>query len=104
MTQQHQTANLGHWFKGLVFNLVPGLISCKEFDDFLANYYDGTLTSRQKTVFDLHLKFCRECRDYLAAYKRSIELSQAILKQENDKLPDNVPADLIKAILEARRY
>jgi len=103
MTPQQQTRKLGNWLMGLMFNVVPGMVTCKEFDDFLVDYFDGTLTSRQNTIFELHLKFCPKCRDYLAVYKRSIELSQAILKKENDELPDNVPADLIKAILETRR-
>ena len=56
-------------------------------------------------MFDFHLRICRECRDYLAAYQRSMEVSRAVLTSPDDPVPDDVSKDLIKAILDAReRY
>jgi hypothetical protein len=53
-------------------------------------------------VFEWHQRLCRECREYLAAYQRTVELGQAAFSEPGDKLPDDVPEDLIKAILKSR--
>jgi hypothetical protein len=44
---------------------------------------------------------CRECREYPAAYRRRIEVGREA-RSADEALPDDVPEDLIKAILEAR--
>jgi hypothetical protein len=51
----------------------------------------------------LHIRLCRECREYLAAYQRTIEVGREVFKSADEALPDDVPEDLIKAILEARK-
>ncbi len=82
---------------GALFKL-PLMISCEQFEDFILAYLDDGLSTRQKTVFEMHLKLCRECRDYLAAYRASMELAKSIAD------PDlaEVPEDLIKAVVAAR--
>jgi len=77
-------------------------ISCKEFEAFILDYLEDELSSAQKETFESHLRVCVECREYLSAYKRTIELSQAMIKDSSAPLPDDVPEDLIKAILDAR--
>ena len=47
------------------------------------------------------MRLCRECREYLAAYRRRIEVGREA-RSADEALPDDVPEDLIKAILEAR--
>ena len=49
------------------------------------------------------MKVCRECRDYLTAYQKSIELSKAVFEHPESPVSENVPEDLVKAILEARQ-
>ncbi len=78
------------------------MITCKEFEDFVLSYLDGELTGRQRSVFEWHMRFCRECREYLAAYKRAAELGRAVLLSPDEPVPEDVPEDLIKAILSAR--
>ncbi len=80
---------------------MPFMITCREFEDFMIDYLENELPERQKRVFEFHLKVCRECRDYLAAYTRVIEVSNKVAKARDD-LPD-VPEDFIKAILAARK-
>ena len=79
------------------------MITCTEFEEFVISYLEGDLSSKQKSLFEWHIRLCRECREYLAAYQRSIELGQAVLHAPDQSLPADVPEDLIKAILKARK-
>ena len=89
--------------KGLMFRRLHGMISCREFEEFILEYIEGGLPQRQRKIFEWHLRICRECRDYLAAYRRSIEIGSAILAEPHDLPPDDVPEDLIAAIIAARK-
>ena len=82
---------------------MPWLINCREFEAFVLDYHDGTLPENQRRTFERHLRFCRECREYLAAYRQSVEIGKSILGAADETVPDDVPEDLIKAILDARR-
>ncbi len=86
--------------QGLMFKL-PLMISCEDFEDFILDYLDGTLPSRQKFIFEMHMKLCRECREYLEAYRTSLELAKSTAQEEAPKQP--VPEDLIAAVLAARK-
>lgn len=87
---------------GLMFKL-PLMITCEAFEDFILAYLEGELTRRQEFVFELHLKMCRECRDYLTAYRSSMRLAKDGFAREDEAvLPETVPEDLIKAVLDAR--
>ncbi len=91
-----------HWMKGLMFKHMHRMITCQEFEDFVLAYLDGELSVLQQSQFDLHLRLCRECRQYLQAYKRSIEVDRAVFSSTDESVPDDVPEDLIRAILKLR--
>lgn len=100
MTDRKPTAR--RRIHGMMFKL-PLMITCEAFEDFILAYLDGELTARQKLVFELHLKVCRECRDYLKAYRASTTLTRnAVEREDETALPETVPDDLIKAVLDAR--
>ena len=101
MTNQHKPGLLRR-AKGAMLKHMHRMITCREFEDFVLRYLDGELSTRQRSVFELHLRLCRECREYLAAYQRTIEVGREA-KSADEALPDDVPEDLIKAILEARK-
>ena len=90
-------------FAALAFKM-PFMLECITFEKFIIGYFSDTLTVRQKFVFDIHLKMCRECRTYLDAYK-----STAALAGEQAEIPfldmemGDVPEDLIKAVLAAAK-
>lgn len=96
---------LGLWrrMKGLMLYKLPLMIDCEQFEGFLIDYLEGDLPDRQRAIFEFHLKICRECRDYLAAYGRTIEVGKAVFADPSAELPNEVPDDLVKAILEARK-
>lgn len=103
MSHTHKRS-LRRWLKGLFLRHVHQMITCKEFEDFVLRYLDDELSTNQKSVFELHLRLCRECREYLAAYERSREITCAISALPNESVPQEVPEDLIKAILDAREH
>lgn len=88
--------------KGFMFKNIPMMINCREFENFMIDYFEGSLPKQQVRVFEFHLKICRECRDYLAAYQRTIDVSKRVFANADDPLPDDVPEDLVRAILDAR--
>lgn len=92
------------FMKGKMLRYVPGMITCTEFEQFIDDYLDNNLTAQETTVFERHLKLCRECRDYLAAYQNSITLGKAVFAADSDNLTalNEVPSDLLQAVMAAR--
>lgn len=88
--------------KGWMLNRVHRMITCVEFENFILAYLDGELDARKKVIFELHLKVCHECRNYLEAYRRTVSLGKAVFESPHAPLPRNVPEDLVQAILRAR--
>lgn len=101
MCNQAQS-NPMRWLKGQVLTHTPGMITCKEFEAFIVDYLDDNLSAAENRVFKIHLAVCRECRDYLKAYKRTVELSKLLSKEPNRPDIEEAPEDLIKAILAAK--
>lgn len=99
----HKRVNLFRRLKGFLQKHMHGMITCLQFNDFIGRYIDGELSQQQLTVFETHLRFCRECREYLEAYERAIEVGHAVMSSSNNTLPEDVPEDLVKAILDARK-
>lgn len=89
--------------RGFMFHRLPLMMSCAELDGFVVDYLDGTLPPPQRRIFTLHLLLCRECRSYLERYRRAIALGRAVFQEPTAPVPDDVPEDLVRAILAARR-
>lgn len=87
--------------QGIMFRM-PMMITCRQFEDFIIAYFEGGLTDRERRLFEIHLNFCRECRDYLAAYKVSMAVAKRGLADEALPVPDDVPEDLITAVIASR--
>ncbi len=92
------------WLKGLFLKHMHRMITCKEFEEFVLGYLDDDLPAAQRSVFELHMRMCRECREYLAAYKRAQEVGYAILGPGDEPVSSDVPEDLVKAVLDARKH
>jgi len=78
---------------------MPMMISCEEFEGFILQYLENGLPSTKRFIFETHLKFCKECRDYLEAYQTSLEAAKLILAKDEELPP--IPQDLVEAILSA---
>ena len=95
-------AGLMRWLKGMMLKHIRGMITCREFEEFIHDYLAGELPAAKVKVFEWHLNICRECREYLAAYRVSIEIGNSALASPDAPPPDDVPQDLIRAVLDAR--
>lgn len=100
---ERQNTGLMRRLKGFMFRHMHSMISCREFEAFILDYLDGSLASAQKKKFEWHLRVCRECREYLAAYKRTIEVGKTVLGPADESVPAEVPEDLVKAVLDSRK-
>lgn len=87
--------------QGIMFRL-PMMITCRQFEDFIIAYLEGGLSDREHRLFEIHLKICRECKEYLAAYQASMEAAKLGLSEEGAKLPEDVPEDLVAAVIASR--
>ena len=52
--------------------------------------------------FERHLTACPSCVAYLKSYEQTMQLGQSLAAADSDELPEDVPEDLVAAILKAR--
>ena len=52
--------------------------------------------------FEEHLDVCPECAGYVRSYRTTVALAKQVCR-DDDRLPPEVPEDLVSAVLEARR-
>lgn len=95
-------AKIRRFVRGAMLRAMPGHITCAEFEDFIAEYFEGDLPADQRKIFDLHLKVCADCRAYLKAYRNTIAVGRAAFDNPKSDVPNDMPDDLVAAILAAR--
>ena len=76
-------------------------MTCREFAEFLDAFLAGSLPAEQAGAFRRHLSVCPHCVTYLDGYQRTVEACRQL--READELPDEVPDDLVNAILQSRK-
>ena len=88
---------------GLAFRL-PMMITCREFEAFIVDYLEDGLSPSERRRFEMHLRVCRECREYIAAYRASMEAARQALGPDEVPvpLPEPVPEDLVAAVIASR--
>ena len=78
-------------------------LTCREFVEFLDDYIAQDLAGEALASFEKHLSDCPPCVAYLETYRQSIRMSRAALRDADQRIPEAVPEDLVRAILAARR-
>jgi len=78
-------------------------MTCKDFIEFLVDYLEGELPKAQQALFEEHLSVCSSCVAYLSNYRDTVELSKAALCDPEGPVPEEVPEDLVAAVLAARK-
>jgi anti-sigma factor RsiW len=73
-------------------------ITCHEMLTFLAEYLSGALPPVRREAFDSHLSRCPECVAYVNNYQAIVGLA----KRAAEPLPDEVPRDLVRALVAVR--
>jgi RNA polymerase sigma-70 factor (ECF subfamily) len=84
--------------KGVMMAYMPMMITCEQFEDFIMDYLEDALPKGTRRIFEFHIRACRECREYLAAYQRARDIAR-----ETVLVPtlNEVPEDLIEAVTSA---
>lgn len=77
-------------------------MTCRELTSFIGDYLAGELDDETSQTFERHIQRCPNCRQYLADYKRAVELGKRVYDDSEDAA-QGVPDELLNAILSARR-
>ena len=77
-------------------------ITCRDFVDFLADYLAGELKPDLRAAFDDHLARCPGCVSYMNSYRDTGEAARLAYADPEALLPEDVPEDLVLAVLAAR--
>jgi anti-sigma factor RsiW len=78
-------------------------MTCQELVEFLMDYLDGLLSEPERRCFEKHLGECPDCVAYLATYQQAIRLGKEACTASDGAIPSDVPEDLVRAVLAARR-
>jgi anti-sigma factor RsiW len=77
-------------------------MTCREVIEFLMAYLDHELPPEQRSAFEVHLLECADCVAYLETYKETVRLGKSAFEDADGDAGDDVPEELIAAILAAR--
>ena len=78
-------------------------MTCHEVIDFLMEYLSGELSASERAEFEQHLADCPDCSAYLKSYEETIKLGKAVFADLDAPAPQDVPEELVQAILASRR-
>ncbi len=78
-------------------------LTCRQLVDFLMSYLDGELPGPERRAFDAHLAACEDCVAYLRTYEATVRLGRLAFDTPGARVPDDVPEELVAAILASRR-
>lgn len=76
-------------------------MTCRDVDQFVMDYLDGTLSVGVRLRFTAHLAVCSDCRRYIDTYRKTIALGRAAFV-ETESAPPQIPDELVNAILASR--
>jgi anti-sigma factor RsiW len=79
----------------------PRTLTCRELDEFLADYCAGELSPDDRAVFEQHLAECTDCATYLRNYGETVRLAREAYA--DGPVPAEVPEGLVRAILDVRK-
>jgi anti-sigma factor RsiW len=77
-------------------------VTCREFADFIADYFADGLDAETRARFNRHIAQCANCRVYLLNYQTTGAIGRRAFHADDDRLPDDVPRELIASVLSAR--
>jgi len=76
-------------------------MKCRDCVEFLMEYLDGTLAESERRVFEAHLGECPPCGHYLDSYRETVRLGRTLCEAD-ERVPPEMPEELVSAILAAR--
>lgn len=78
-------------------------MTCRDFITFLRDYLEEDLPPAEKARFETHLEICPSCAAYLENYRHTVALTKDAFGDLEAPVPDEVPEELVAAILASRR-
>jgi anti-sigma factor RsiW len=78
-------------------------ITCQELIGFLYLYLADELPPERKGEFERHLGVCPSCVRYIQTYRDTIALGKAACSEPDEPVGQEVPEELVAAVLKARR-
>ena len=80
-------------------------MSCNDVASVLDTHRTARLAPAERAKIDAHLAACPDCVHYLDSYKTTITLGKSICDPEDADapVPDDVPEELVQAVIAARR-
>lgn len=79
------------------------MLTCRDVEHFLLDYLEGRLGLAKRALFKAHLLMCDECVRYIERYEATIALGKAAFDDPDRDAADEVPEDLIDAIVDVQR-
>lgn len=76
-------------------------MTCQELVRWLADYLDDEIPDAARRHFEQHLAACEDCQKFLNTYRETIRLC-ADAGETEESLEEEMPEDLLRAILAAR--
>jgi len=80
----------------------PRDLTCQELAGFVMDYLDDALPAGERAAFEAHLALCEDCLVYLRSYREAVRLGKTY-GGSDDERPPEMPEELVRAILAARR-
>jgi anti-sigma factor RsiW len=77
-------------------------MNCREFIEFLWQYLSAELPAEERARFEAHLARCAPCVRYLQSYQETCRIGKLAFSPSDALVPDEVPEELVQAILAAR--
>ena len=78
-------------------------MTCRDLVTFLLDYLSGDLPAAERATFEAHLRDCPHCVTYVHGYRQAMRLAKAALADPDAPPPADVPDDLLRAIMTARK-
>jgi len=75
------------------------IIDCENLEKFLIDFLEGELPAKTELSFLQHIEECEHCDAYLQGYKKTISLSKAAFAESESVEQNNMPEQLMNAIL-----
>lgn len=78
-------------------------LTCRDVVEFLMDYQAHDLDPAQRHAFEAHVAVCDECVAYIRSYEQTVRLGKAAFERLEEPADEQLPKELIQAILAARR-
>lgn len=75
------------------------MIGCTDVDARLASFLQGELSFPDRMAIYRHLAHCQRCSRVVEQGRDALDVSKSALAEAADPMPDEVPEQLVRAIL-----